>query len=137
MTPEKIVFIIALILVITSLATTLFFKLPKKLKHDSFVEKWRALQSRCASKDQWKQAIIEADDLLALALKKKKIKGATTGEKLVAAQKLFTDHDGVWFGHKLRTKIDSSGDEIVLKKEEVKKALMGIGQGLRDIGALK
>lgn len=136
MSPEKIVFIIALFVVAIFICSVLFMKFPKKLKQDKFKDKWKSLQARCVDKDQWKQAVVEADDLLASALKKKKIKGNSTGERLVAIQKKFSDNDSVWFGHKLRRKIDSNPD-LTLKQDEVKKALMGIGQGLKDIGALR
>ncbi len=136
MSAEKIVFIIAVCLVVVSIATVIFVKLPRKLKQDKYREQWRALQARCADKSQWNLAVIEADDLLASALKKKKIKGSSTGERLVEAQKMFTDNDAVWFGHKLRTKLDAD-ENLKLKQDEVKKALMGIGQGLKDIGALR
>jgi len=136
MSPEKIVFIASICLVTIFVISFIAMKLPKRLKQHKFKDKWKALQSRCSDKEQWNQAIIEADNLLASALKKKKIKGSSTGERLVAAQKLFSDNDAVWYGHKLRSKIDSD-HSIVLKQEEVKKALMGIGQGLKDIGALK
>lgn len=136
MTPEKVVFIIAVFIVVVFVSTALFMKLPKRLKQDKFKEKWKNLQARCGDKDQWKTAVIEADNLLSCALKKKKIKGSSMGERLVAAQKIFTDNDAVWYGHKLRSKIDAN-PELSLKQEEVKKALMGIGQGLKDMGALR
>ncbi len=136
MSPEKVVFIISICLVSFFLISFIVMKLPKRLKHDKFKDQWKAVQSRCSDKEQWRQAVIEADDLLASALKKKKIKGSTTGERLVAAQKIFNDNDSVWYGHKLRGKIEAD-ENLKLKQEEVKKALIGIGQGLKDIGALK
>jgi hypothetical protein len=73
--------------------------------------------------------------LLDDALRKKKIKGKTMGERLVNAQKIFSDNDGVWYGHKLRKKIDNI-PEYTPKKQEVKKALLGLRVGLKDIGAM-
>jgi hypothetical protein len=57
------------------------------------------------------------------------------GERLVKAQRLLTDNDGVWFGHKLRNRIEE-GENVKLKETEVKDALMGIRQALKDLGAL-
>jgi hypothetical protein len=113
----------------------LVWRMPRRLRRDKFVARWRRLQQRCPDKSQWAQAITEADDLLDEALKKKKYKGKSMGERLVAAQKDFTNNDAVWFGHKLRKKLDDS-PEYPLKKHEVQKALFGLRQGLRDIGAL-
>ena len=57
------------------------------------------------------------------------------GERLVDAQKVFTDNDGVWYAHKLRKKVEAEPD-FKLKKTDVKDALIGIRQGLKDLGAL-
>jgi hypothetical protein len=57
------------------------------------------------------------------------------GERMVKAQRLFTDNDGVWFAHKLRNKIDAD-PTIKLKESEVKQALVGFRQALKDLGAL-
>jgi hypothetical protein len=108
---------------------------PRRVRKHKFTDKWRTLQKLLPDRTQWAQAIIEADDLLDEALKKKRFKGKTMGERLVAAQKSFSDNDAVWFGHKLRTKIDATPD-INIRKLDVQKALVGLRTGLKDIGAL-
>jgi len=110
-------------------------KMPKRLKQDKFMDRWKQLQQRCADKSQWSLAIVEADELLNEALKKKKFKGKNMGERLVEAQRNFSNNDAVWFGHKLRTKLEINPD-LPLTKEDVQKALLGLRQGLKDIGAL-
>lgn len=112
-----------------------FIKLPKKINQQQFMDRWKRLQQRCADETQWALAVVEADNLLAEALKKKRFKGKTIGERLVEAQKHFSDNDAVWFGHKLRTKLDMN-PELHLTKGEVQKALVGLRQGLKDIGVL-
>lgn len=114
----------------------IIWKAPKRFKHDTYRKRWIALQSRCSDKAQWSQAIIEADDLLDEALRKKRYKGKTAGERLVEAQRDFANNDAVWFGHKLRTRIDAN-PTISLRKQDVQKALIGLRDGLKDIGALK
>ena len=113
----------------------IFWKVPRRLKHDYYVTRWKRLQQRCPDKEQWPEAIREADDLLGEALKRKKFKGKNTGERMVDAQKHFTSNDIVWFGHKLRTKLDINPD-TPLTQNDVQKALFGLRQGLKDIGAL-
>ncbi len=136
MSPEKIIFIVSIVLVSISTALFIYKKLPKRLKHDKFYENWKNIQKYCAEKESWQKAIVEADDLLEKALKKRKIKGLTMGERLVAAQNIFTNNDGVWFGHKLRTKLDAN-PHAKITQDDTKKALLGIGQALKDLGALK
>jgi len=108
----------------------------KGLNRDYFQAKWKELQKGLNKEEAWPMAIIQADNLLDEALKKKKFKGKTMGERLVSAQKSLTDNDGAWFGHKLRNKIVHEVD-IKITKKEVQKSLVGIRQALRDLGALK
>jgi hypothetical protein len=135
MSPEKQLAIVVGVVWLIFVGVVVFIKAPKRLKRDKFKQKWSMLQERCPDKSQWAIAIQEADDLLDEALKKKRIKGKTMGERLVAAQKKFTDNDAVWYGHKLRTKLDID-PELPLKKQQVQKALFGLRQGLKDVGAL-
>lgn len=108
---------------------------PQKLDGEFFQIQWKQLQKLLRDKAMWPTAIVEADALLDMALKKKKLRGRSMGERLVKAQRMFSDNDSVWFGHKLRSKIDAEPD-MKLKETEVKQALVGIRQGLKDIGAL-
>ncbi|HSX31671.1 MAG TPA: hypothetical protein VLF43_00265 [Candidatus Saccharimonadales bacterium] len=107
----------------------------KSLKTEQFQAKWKDLQKLCSDKARWSEAILSADTLLDEALKKKRIRGRTMGERMVKAQRLFSDNDSVWFGHKLRSKIDAD-PTTKLKQSDVKQALTGIRQALKDIGAL-
>lgn len=109
----------------------------RTLKPDQYSGKWKDLQKQCASRKTWPQAIAEADDLLATALKKRGYKGKNTGERLVAAQHDLTDNEAVWLGHKLRNKVSQDGVDVrKLKKKDVVDALGGFRQALRDLGAL-
>jgi hypothetical protein len=107
----------------------------RKLKPAKFSGRWQDLQKLCAERKTWPDAVIEADNLLASALKKRHYKGKTTGEKLVAAQHELTDNEAVWFGHKLRNRIRAE-DVRRLRKQDILKALAGFRQALRDLGAL-
>jgi hypothetical protein len=101
-----------------------------------FMRSWQHLQKNCASRKTWPQAIVEADDLLAEALKRAGFKGKTTGARLVAAQHVLTTNEEVWLGHKLRDRITTQ-DVRTIKKQDVFEALSGFRQALRDLEALK
>lgn len=135
MSPEKKLAIIVAVVALLVLMLIALKIAPKRMRRDRFVQKWKTLQERCPDETQWSTAIKEADDLLDEALKKKRVKGKTMGERLVSAQNKFSDNDAVWYGHKLRTKLDANPD-MKIGKQEVQKALFGLRQGLRDIGAL-
>lgn len=109
-------------------------KIIKNKKPHKFRSQWRELQKKLPDQAKWGEAIIEADNLLYEALSKKKLKGKTTGEMLVRAEKSLTEKDEVWFGHKLRKKIDEKSS-TKLEKKEVVRALVGLRQGIKDLGA--
>lgn len=116
-----------------------FRRKPRKLRATKkFTERWQGLQKHCATRKTWPSAIIEADDLLSEVLKKRRYKGKTTGERLVAAQHELSDNEAAWFGHKLRKKVSEEAVDVrTLKKKDIVIALAGFRQALRDLGALE
>lgn len=130
-----LVFVAAAVVVAGGVAFWFFYRRPGKLDAVFFQTEWTQLQKLLRDKAMWSTAIVEADRLLDMALKKRKMRGKSMGERMVKAQRLFSDNDSVWFGHKLRSKIEADPD-MKLKETEVKQALVGIRQGLKDIGAL-
>ncbi len=135
MSPEKqIAIVAATILLLTTLAI-LIRALPKRLKHDRFINKWRLLQNLCRDKATWNEAVLLGDKLLDEALKKRKFKGKTMGERLVSAGAKFINNDAVWYSHNLVKKLNINPN-AKLNENEVKQALIGFRQALRDVGAL-
>jgi hypothetical protein len=101
-----------------------------------FTKKWRDLTKLCGDPSTWPLAIIDADKLLDEALRKSRVKGKTMGERLVTVQRALSDNDTVWYAHKLRNKLVHE-DFDSLKEKDVKQALIGFRQALKDLGALK
>lgn len=126
------VLLLIVLMVVASMAT----RRPRTLKPEYFAQRWAELQKLCKDKTTWPLSIIDADKLLDEALKKRHFKGKTMGERLVAAQRILTDNDAVWFGHKLRNQLVHE-DTVKLKQNDVKEALVGFRQALKDLGALK
>jgi len=100
-----------------------------------FEGEWKSLQKLLRNKERWDVALMQADNLLDIALKKKHFRGKSMGERMVKAQRLFTDNDSLWFAHKLRNKIESD-PKLKLKEADLKQALVGLRQALKDLGAL-
>lgn len=107
-----------------------------KLNTARFQQKWQELQVLCKSKETWPLAIINADKLLDDALKRRHFKGKTMGERLVAAQRSLSDNDSTWYCHKLRNKLVHESDDVKLREKDVRHALAGSRQALKDLGAL-
>ncbi|MGZ6005083.1 MAG: hypothetical protein ACXWLH_02935, partial [Candidatus Saccharimonadales bacterium] len=112
------------------------FKRRKKRDYPSKVhQKWLDIQRLCANKKNWAVAVVRADRLLEDALKHAKYKGKTIGERLVAAQRQLSDNDGVWYAHNLAKTLKSKKGTRI-REAEVKKALVGFRQALRDLGVM-
>lgn len=124
---------VVVLLVIVGGAGFLRFR-PRSLNTAYYQKKWQEAQALCKDKTTWPLAIINADKLLDEVLKKRHYKGKTMGERMVSAQRMLTNNDGAWFGHKLRNRVVH--EEIKLREGDVKKALVGLRQALKDLGAL-
>lgn len=136
MNTEMLIAIIGAGLALLGLITFVARRPRKDLNREYFQAKWKELQKGLNKADSWPMAIIQADNLLDEALKRRRFKGKTMGERLVSAQKSLSDNDAAWFAHKLRNKLVHEVD-VKLTQKEVQKALIGLRQALKDLGALK
>jgi hypothetical protein len=136
MSPELIVAIIVFGVVLLSIIGLVNRRRPKVLDQRYFNERWKAAIKQLGSSDTWALAVIDADKLLDEALRKTRVAGKTMGERMVSAQRSFSDNDAVWFAHKLRNRLVHETN-VKLKESDVKEALQGFRLGLKDLGALK
>lgn len=124
------------LLLIVIVFSTLFFI--KQLRRRSyFRRRWQELHRYLANKETWPLAIITADKLLGEALKKKRFKGKSVGERLVSAQRQLTDNDTIWFAHNLAKKLMMDESAIRLRQADVKKSLLGFLQAFKDLGVIE
>lgn len=130
-----ILIIVIIVLLLIVFGTSFLRFKPRPLNTEHFQRKWQEAQTLCKDKTTWPLAVINADKLLDEALQKRRYKGKTMGERMVSAQRSLSNNDGAWFGHKLRNRIVH--EEVKLKETDVKKALIGLRQALKDVGALK
>ncbi len=136
MSLELLVLIVVSTVFLLIVFTIFIVKKPKKLKPSTYQPKWNEIQQRCKQKTEWATLLVDADKLLDSALKKRKFKGGSMGERMVSAQRIFTDNDGLWFAHNLCKKIQADS-EMKLRESDVKDALLGFRQALRDVKALE
>lgn len=129
-------YIVAVIVIAAAVAGIIYLRRrPKPMNIEQFQADWKELQKLCRNKATWPEAVVQADKLLDTALQKHKFRGDTMGKRMLKAQRLFSDSDAVWSAHKLRSKIDAD-PATKLKEAEVKQALVGTRQALKDLGAL-
>lgn len=122
-------------LVVIAVAIFVLRRRPRRLDTGRYQERWEKLQRNCADRRTWYVAVLDADKLLDEALKCRKYRGKTPGERLVAAQHELTTNDSVWFGHKLCNRINQENLKK-LSKQDTLEALSGFRQALKDLGAL-
>lgn len=122
--------------VVLFLISRLSRRVPRRLKHEYFQKRWAELLARVKTADGMVLAVIDADKLLDEALKKRRFRGRTMGERLVAAQRSLSDNDSAWYAHKLRNRLVHEPN-IRLRKREAQSALAGFRQALKDLGALR
>jgi hypothetical protein len=135
LTSTTILIVAAAVIVLLGAFIWFIRRRPKKLNLAEFREKWQSAQSLCAKQETWPLAIINGDKLLDDALKRRRYKGKTMGERMVSAQHDITDNDSMWYGHKLRNKLVHE-EMKKLKKKDVMTALIGFREALKDLGAL-
>ncbi|MCA9342704.1 hypothetical protein KC950_01675 [Candidatus Saccharibacteria bacterium] len=132
----EMMLVIGIVLVIALVVGFLTYRqIRKRKKSKIFIKRWKEIQKLCAQKDTWPEAIAMADDLLGKALKRKHYKGKNTGERMVAAQKVFSNNDSIWTAHKLSMKIKDDHN-IKLKKVDVKNSLLSFGKALKELGVI-
>lgn len=136
MSIEKKIFFALIGLAILAVLLVLYRLLPKRLRADKFGQRWHHLQDGLKDKATWSEALLKADTMLDEALKKRKFKGGSMGERMVSAQRYFTNNDDLWYAHNLCKKLRTNS-KLKLKEDDVKDALIGFRQALRDVGALK
>lgn len=123
-------------IVVVFIGVIAYFKVRNRQVNKVYFQKrWTKLEQLCIDQKSWCQVVIDADNLLNEALKKKHYKGKTTGERLVSAQRQLSSNHTVWYGHKLRTKIEEKELKKISKKD-AKVALSGFHKALKDIGVI-
>lgn len=126
---------LVVLIVLVSITAIVLKKRPKKINQEEYIDRWREIQSCCRSKKSWPQAVTEADKLLDEVLKKQKFSGKSMGERMVSAQRSFSDNDLLWFAHNLSKKINENSKGR-LREADVKDALIGFRTALRDLNVL-
>ncbi len=136
---DYLLFIFGLALILAVLAVVLVrFVKPKKIgvSDVDFENMWQKISDLINANDEHKavQAIVEADKLLDLVLKKK-VAGDDLGGRLRNAKSLFTSdgYNRVWEAHKIRNRlVHEVGVEIPI--DRCRTAVNDFARGFRELG---
>ena len=108
-----------------------------KLNREKYQARW--LQTEHTLKhdnpESYQVAVMNADKLLDMALRERKFKGKTMGERMKSAQTTWSNPNHVWAAHKIRNRIAHEHDMHVTY-DIAARALTAYKQGLKDLGAI-
>ncbi len=145
LTPEEkfVIFIIIIIFPIILLINALFTwcsrtlgNILNPLDKQHYSTKWTRIRQLYGVNDTRPLAIIHANSLLDDALKKRKYSGDTMYQRLVSAQRVFTNKDEMWYANRLRNQMVHDANITSWVEKDMRRALQGFRQALVDLGAL-
>jgi hypothetical protein len=116
---------------------TLTKRSPAGLDIERYRSKWLQIESSLKRDEQasYHLAVLNADKLLDQALKERRIKGDTMGERMKTAKTTWSNANAVWSAHKLRNQIAHESD-VQVSYDDARRALAGFKQALKDMGAI-
>lgn len=83
----------------------------------------------------WHVGIMSADKLVDQALRERKFKGQTMGERMKSAEKVWSYANHVWGAHKIRNQLAHETD-VQLSYDTTLRSLTAFKQALKDLGAI-
>lgn len=136
------VMVIFLIVIVLVGAGILFMitqgrKTAKTLDVDRYRSSWLKIERQLVKGQEptYHLVILNADKLLDQALRQRGMAGSTMGERMKAAQAVWSNANNVWAAHKMRNRIAHEPD-VRIEYDDTRRALAAYKQALKDIGAV-
>lgn len=110
---------------------------PAPLDVEKYRRRWLAVEQQLKRDEQssYHLAILNADKLVDQALKDRRIKGTTMGERMKAVNSRWSNANAVWAAHKLRNQVAHEHD-VQITYDTARRALAALKQALKDLGAI-
>ena len=108
-----------------------------QLNVQRYQTKWLEIENSVTRDNaaSWQLAIMNADKLLDQALRERRFKGQTMGERMKSAQKTWKNANHVWGAHKIRNQLAHEVNANVTYDITLR-SLSAFKQGLKDLGAI-
>lgn len=108
-----------------------------KLNVSRFQTRWLEIENSISRDNSasWQLAILNADKLVDQALRDRRFKGQTMGERMKSAEKVWKNPNHIWGAHKIRNQLAHETD-AKLNYETALRALTAFKQALKDLGAI-
>ena len=135
-----VIFFLIVILIVAVIAVFYLFissKNSPRLNVAKFQTQWLAIENSVTrgNEPSWQVAIMNADKLLDLALRDRRFKGQTMGERMKSAAKVWKNANHVWGAHKIRNQLAHEVD-MKLTYDVTLRSLSAFKQALKDLGAI-
>lgn len=105
------------------------------INKDYYRKRWSQIEQTATNGDSGlRMAVIDGDKLVDQALKARRVRGDTMGERMKQASYM-KSINGLWTAHKLRNKLVHEPD-FKLKKSTATSALSAYKRSLKELGAL-
>lgn len=135
-----IIFFLIVVLIGAFIAVIYLFLSSKngsQLNVTRYQTQWLAIENSVTRGNEasWQVAIMSADKLLDQALRDRRFKGQTMGERMKAAAKTWKNANHVWGAHKIRNQLAHEVD-TQLSYEVTLRSLSAFKQALKDLGAI-
>lgn len=135
-----VIFFLSAVLIVAAIGVvyiTLSQKGDGRLNVARYQARWLAIENSVSKSNSasWQVAVFDADKLLDQAMREKRVKGATMGERLKSADKTWSKVNDVWSAHKVRNRLAHESD-VKLNYELTRRSLSAFRQALKDLGAI-
>ncbi len=99
--------------------------------------KWLEIENSVARNNEasWQLAIMNADKLLDQALRERRFRGQTMGERMKSAAKIWKNANHVWGAHKIRNQL-AHDVNVQITYDTTLRSLSAFKQALKDLGAI-
>lgn len=107
------------------------------LNRQKYQTKWLEIE-HSVSRDNpatYPMAVLNADKLVDQALKERRFRGETMGERMKSAQDTWRNANHVWTAHKIRNQLAHEPD-YTITYQTASRALAAFKQALKDLGAI-
>ena len=108
-----------------------------QLNVQRYQTKWLEIENSVTRDNaaSWQLAIMNADKLLDQALRERRFRGQTMGERMKSAGKTWKNANQVWGAHKIRNQLAHEVNANVTYDITLR-SLSAFKQGLKDLGAI-
>ncbi len=108
-----------------------------QLNKEHYQAKWLSIEHGLDESNPatYPLTFMNADKLVDHALRERRIKGKTMGERMKSANNMWSNANYIWNAHKIRNRLAHEADATV-DYDTTRRALVAYKQALKDLGAI-